>query len=199
MGLSQETSTMKMEKLGKALKLSAAGEVRAPYIPINNKSFTVTMWVKPILTGGEQQCVFTQKQDNKTNQSLHYRIYTSGQARMGFYGNDLDTPAGAVKADVWSHICFWCDADSNTRRIYINAESKAEDQNKSLFMGTSGDTVIGSWDGDPHGSTDLLMRLRLWDRALSESDINASMLGFGAAVDAADKLAVTWAHIKKSE
>lgn len=184
-------------KLGKALKLSAGGEVRAPYIPINNKSFTVTMWVKPALTGGEQQCVFTQKQDNTTNLSLHYRIYTSGQVRMGFYGNDLDAP-GAVQADVWSHICFWCDADSKTRRIYINAESKAQDQNKSLYMGTSGDTIIGSWDGTQrfNGSID---EVTVWDRALSESDIKASMIGFGAAVDASDKLAITWAHIKESE
>ncbi len=184
-------------KVGKALKLSATGEVRAPYIPINNKSFTVTMWVKPTLTGEDQQCVFTQKHNNTSNQSLHYRIYTSGQVRMGFYGNDLDAP-GAVKANEWSHICFWCDADSNTRRIYINAESKAQDQNKPLFMGTSGDTIIGSWDGNQrfNGSID---EVTLWDRALSEADINASMLGFGAAVDAADKLAVTWAHMKKSD
>ncbi len=184
-------------KLGKALKLNESGEVRAPYIPINEKSFTVTMWVKPALAGGEQQCVFTQKQQNATNLSLHYRIYTSGQVRMGFYGNDLDAHGG-VQANDWAHICFWCDADSKTRRIYINGESKAEDKNKSLFLGTSGDTIIGSWDGSQRFNG-LIDEVTVWDRALSEADIKESMLGIGASVDPSGKLAVTWARVKKSE
>lgn len=184
-------------QIGKALKLTEGGEVRAPYIPIANKSFTVTMWVKPALTGGVQQCVFTQKQSNTTNLSLHYRIYTSGQVRMGFYGNDLDAH-GAVQADDWAHITYWLDADSKTRRIYINGESKAEDKNKAFFMGTAGDTIVGSWDGTErfNGSIDELM---VWDRALSEADIKTSMDGVGAAVDAAGKLAVTWARVKRTD
>lgn len=184
-------------KLGKAIKLNESGEVRAPYIPINEKSFTVTMWVKPALTGGDQQCVFTQKENNTTNLSLHYRIYTSGQVRMGFYGNDLDAHGG-VQADDWAHICFWCDADSKTRRIYINGESKAEDKNKSLYLGTLGDTIIGSWDGSQRFNG-LIDEVTVWDRALSEADIKESMLGIGAAVDPSGKLAVTWARVKKSE
>ena len=47
-------------KFEKALEFAQAGEVKAPYIELNEKSFTVTMWVKPALSGGDQQCVFTQ-------------------------------------------------------------------------------------------------------------------------------------------
>ena len=44
-------------KFGKAMGLEQAGEVKMPYIELNEKSFTVTMWVKPALSGGDQQCV----------------------------------------------------------------------------------------------------------------------------------------------
>lgn len=92
-------------KVGQALKFSQNAEVKAPHIPLNDKSFTVTLWARPMLAGGDQQCVFSQTQVNGANTSLHYRIYNSGTVRMGFYGNDLDAPA-AVKADEWAHICY---------------------------------------------------------------------------------------------
>ena len=106
-------------KYGGALDFTEAGEVKAPYIPLNDKSFTVCMWIKPRLTGGGEQCVFSQMQVNGTNTSMHYRIYGEGNARMGFYSNDLDAP-GVLTADEWAHICFWMDADSDptSRKIY---------------------------------------------------------------------------------
>ncbi|MBC8232975.1 hypothetical protein H8E77_25815, partial [bacterium] len=36
-------------KYGKALEFGEQGEVKAPYIPLNDKSFTVCLWVKPAL------------------------------------------------------------------------------------------------------------------------------------------------------
>ena len=57
-------------KFEKALEFEQAGEVKAPYIELNEKSFTVTMWVKPALSGGDQQCVFSQTQVNAANTSL---------------------------------------------------------------------------------------------------------------------------------
>lgn len=183
-------------KSGKALKFNQSGEVRAPYIPLNNKSFTVTMWINPTLVGGNQ-CVFTQKEKNEKNTSLHYRIYPDGKARMGFYGNDLDTPAAALVANDWAHICFWLDADTKTRRIYINDELRNEDKDKELYLGTAGDTIVGSWDGNQRYSG-LIDEVMVWDRALTEAEIKQTMNGLAAAVDATGKLATTWARVKRS-
>jgi len=132
-------------KFEKALGFDQAGEVKAPYIELNEKSFTVTMWVKPALSGGDQQCVFTQTQVNALNTSLHYRIYNSGTVRMGFYGNDLDAP-NAVKADKWAHITFWLDVKGKSRKIYIDGKDTVEDAGKAgiEYLGTAGDTMIGS-------------------------------------------------------
>ena len=182
-------------KVGQAIKLTSAGEIKAPYISINDKSFTVTLWANPMLQGGDQQCVFTQTDVNEGNKSLHYRIYNNGTVRMGFYGNDLNA-AAAVKANEWTHICFWCDADSNTRRIYINGVQKAQDQGKSLYKGIKGDTMVGSWGPNGQKFSGLIDEVMLWDRALSEKEIEFSMDPSSAAVDASGKLTTTWARIK---
>ncbi len=183
-------------EVGQALMFSEGGEVKAPHVPLNDKSFTVTLWANPKLAGGDQQCVFSQTQVNAGNTSLHYRIYNNGTVRMGFYGNDLDA-AAAVKANEWAHICFWCDEDSNTRRIYINGVQKAQDQGKSLYKGTAGDTMVGSWGATGQKFNGIIDEVMVWDRALSEDEIELSMNPGAAAVDAIGKLTTTWARVKK--
>jgi len=185
--------------LGQALMFSGAGEVRAPYFPLNEMSFSMSMWVRPELTGASEQCVFGQQQSGSTNISLHYRIYTSGQVRMGFYNNDLDSAGGAVKAGEWSHICFWLDIDDNSRRIYINGEQVVEDAGKSgiEYLGTSGDTYVAAWTGGNQRFNGAIDEVQVWGRALTEDEIEQSMGEFGSiAVNASGKLASTWGKLK---
>ena len=185
-------------KFGKALEFSEAGEVKSPYIELNEKSFTVTMWVKPALSGGGEQCVFSQTQVNAQNTSLHYRIYTNGTVRMGFYSNDLDAPA-AVDADEWVHITFWLDVEGKSRQIYINGESVVEDAGKAgiEYLGTAGDTIVGSWGNTGQRFNGIIDEVTVWDRALSEDDIKRSMDDLtNLPVDPADKVATTWASVK---
>lgn len=184
-------------KIGQAVEFGEAGEIKAPHIPLNDKSFSVTLWANPALSGGDQQCVFSQTQVNGANTSLHYRIYNNGTVRMGFYANDLDAPA-AVKANEWAHICYWMDADSKTRRIYINGEQKVEDKDKSLYKGTSGETFVGSWDANGQKFNGLIDEVMVWDKALSEAEIEFTMDTNAAAVDPNGKLATTWSQVKRS-
>jgi len=185
-------------KYGKALGFSEGGEVKAPYIPLNSKSMTICLWTKPELAGGDQQCVFSQTQVNAQNTSLHYRIYTNGTVRMGFYSNDLDAPA-AVKANEWAHICFWLDIKAKSRKVYINGEEKVEDAGKAgiEYLGTAGDTMIGSWGGTGQKYNGLIDEVQVWDRALSEKEIKDSMGDITiSAVDPSGKLATTWGNLK---
>lgn len=184
-------------KYGMALKFEAAGEVKAPHIPFDDRSFTMCMWVNAALEGADQQCVFSQKQSNGTNTSLHYRIYaTTGNVRMGFYSNDLDAPV-AVEADEWTHITFWFDVDDGSRRIYINGEKVAEDTGKSAYKGAAGNTMIGSWGTSGQKFNGLIDEVQVWDRALSENEIQESMEDLTSfAVDASGKLTTTWGNLK---
>jgi len=185
-------------KFGKALEFGEQGEVKAPYIPLNNKSFTVCLWTKPNLAGGSEQCVFSQTQVNAQNTSLHYRIYTHGTVRMGFYSNDLDAPA-AVEKEKWVHICFWLDIKAKKRRIYIDGEQVVEDAGKAgiEYLGKAGDTMIGSWGGTGQKYNGLIDEVQVWDKALSEKEIKESMGDLTAtAVDTSGKLTTTWGSLK---
>ena len=48
-------------------------EIKAPYIPLNEKGFTICLWVNPQLKGGDQQCVVSQTDVSAVNTSLYYR------------------------------------------------------------------------------------------------------------------------------
>jgi hypothetical protein len=187
-------------KFGKALEFSEAGEVKAPHIALNDKSFTVSLWTKPNLAGGAEQCVFSQTQVNATNTSLHYRIYTNATVRMGFYGNDLDAP-NAVKPKEWAHITFWLDVKGKSRKIYINGKQVAEDAGKAgiVYLGSAGDTMIGSWGATGQKFNGLIDEVQVWNRALTEKEIQDSMGDLtAAAVDPLDKLSTTWGNIKQN-
>ena len=193
--------TVKFEagKLGDAMVFSEAGEVKAPpYIPLNDKNFTVSMWVKAERKGGDQQCVFSQTQVNATNTSLHYRVYSgTGDVRMGFYGNDLDAP-GAAEAGKWVHVCFWLNVEETSRKIYIDGEMAAEDAGKVgiAYKGNAGDTMVGSWGARGQKFNGAIDEVQVWDRALTEKEIQATMGDIVTSVDPTDRLATTWGDIK---
>ncbi len=83
-------------KLGKGLQFDGETYVVAPHIPLNERDFTVQLWVKSEMITAEET-VFTQHDTNSDNLSLHLRVYNTGVARMGFYSNDLDSLDSVVK------------------------------------------------------------------------------------------------------
>jgi len=165
-------------QLGGALEFDGSGaRVDAPYIPLDSRTFTITMWVNPVLYTNEQ-VVFSQVQTNATNTSMHYRLWGDGRVRMGFYSNDLDTVAGTVADNNWYHITFWYDFENQNRRIYINGVLDAEGS-AGPYLGTSGDTVIGSW-GTSQWFRGIIDDVRIYTRALTDTEILGVMAGSGA-------------------
>jgi hypothetical protein len=166
-------------QLGGALEFNGQNaRLDAPYIPLDSRSFTITMWVNPVLYTGEQ-IVFSQVQTNATNTSLHFRIYGpgSGRVRMGFYSNDLDTTT-TLNENNWYHITFWYDFENQNRRIYINGVLEAEAA-ATPYLGTSGNTVIGSW-GTSQWFQGIIDDVRIYTRVLTEAEILGVMAGGGA-------------------
>ena len=86
-------------QLGSGVEFNGSNaRVVAPNIPLDSRSFTVTMWVNAVLYTGEQ-VVFSTGLTGANNTDLHFRIggpgsgnVPPGGVRMGFYNNDLDTP-----------------------------------------------------------------------------------------------------------
>jgi len=93
------------------------------------------------------------------------------------------------------------DVDNDDRRIYINGEQVAQDAGKAgiAYLGTAGDTMVGSWGATGQKFSGLIDEVQIWDRALSEADVAASMDDLTAlGVDAAGKVATTWAGMKRA-
>ena len=158
--------------------------VVAPHIPFDNRSFTIAMWVNPVLYTGEI-VVFCQRQTSGTNTDMHFRLGGAGAdaggnigpggVRMGFYSNDLDTEDGILEDNNWYHLVFWCDYENGLRRIYINGAQEAEDGN-AAYAGTSGDTIIGTWvNGQWYQG--IIDDVQVYDNALSDAEIIAVMEG----------------------
>jgi len=64
--------------------------VAAPHIPFDSRSFTIAMWINPVLYT-DQQVVFGQVQTGSANLSMHFRLGgpggsnpVPGAVRMGF-------------------------------------------------------------------------------------------------------------------
>ncbi len=165
-------------QLGGALEFNGSNSyVSAPHIPLNSRSFTITMWVNPVLYT-DQTVVFGQVQTGSQNLSMHYRLWGDGRVRMGFYSNDLDTVAGTVADNNWYHITFWYDFENQTRRVYINGAQEAED-NGGPYLGTSGDTRIGQWNNN-QWFQGIIDDVRIYTRALTDVEILGVMAGGGA-------------------
>jgi hypothetical protein len=125
-------------------------EITAPHIEFDNRSFTIAMWINPVLSGSA--IIFSQRGSDSTNLNMHMRLGgpSSDDApvravRFGFYSNDLDSPAGVFQDNTWYHVTFWYDYENRDRRIYVDGEQVAQDAG-TPYLGTSGNTIIGSWD-----------------------------------------------------
>jgi len=177
-------------KLGGALRFAGAGDVRGPHIPLNNRTFTITMWINPSLTGS--QIVFSEVQSGSTNLSMHFRIGGTGSTdapvngiRFGFYSNDTDSPANILTANAWAHVAFWYDYEARVRKIFLNGVQVAQQTAVSPYLGASGVICVGSWTGSSY-YTGMVDDFQLYHKALSDAEIQKSMLGLGDTSLAAD-------------
>jgi hypothetical protein len=157
--------------------------VEAPYIPLNSRSFTVTMWVNPVLYAAAQ-IVFGQHQSGAANLSMHYRLGgpagtgpVPGAVRMAFYSNDLNTAGGLILDNTWYHLTFWYDAAGQTQRIYINGVQSAQ-RTAAPYLGTAGLTNIGRWhSGTPQWFRGMIDDVQIYYRALTNAEIQKIMTG----------------------
>ena len=169
-------------QLGGAIQFNGTNSyVAAPHIPFNDQSFTITMWINPVLYTA-QQVVFGQVQTGSANLSMHFRIGgpggtapVPGAVRMGFYSNDLNAPGGLILDNNWYHLTFWYDVAGPTRRIYIDGVQVAEDTG-APYQGTTGETRIGQWNNN-QWFQGIIDDVQIYANALTEAQIQVSMRG----------------------
>jgi len=161
--------------LGTALELNGSNAfVDAPYIAFNDQSFTIAMWINPGQTTSDH-IFFSQTQSGTTDLSLHIRCRAGGIIRMGFYNNDLDSPAGALEVGNWYHVALWYDFENQNRRIYLNGEMVAQAA-ATPYKGASGNTHIGQWNGGEYWNG-MIDDVQVYHKPLGDSEVVKIMSG----------------------
>ncbi len=98
----------------------------------------------------------------------------------------------------WHHVAG--SYDGKTMKIYLDGKViGAEKKNFNLFGGNNVNLRIGCAKNSPqyafaNGSID---EAAVWQRALSDDEIKQAMVGDFLAVSPSDKVATTWADVKK--
>lgn len=145
-----------------------------------SSAITVEGWIKPNRPSGSSHYFVT-----KLKNDLYNISYTLGQwrtgnadARMNTDGNGWNCIVGGspLPNDRWSHVAMTYDkkASGNNFKLYVNghlvassaATGKIKCEEAPLFVG-------GVYSDVPYGG--LVDELRLWNRALSQSEIAANM------------------------
>ncbi len=138
-------------KIGGAMEFNGTNAfISAPHIPLDNRSFTITMWIKPNVMIGNH--TFFSQGVGQDNKLLHVRLggpnalYNTPVRgfRFAFYNNDLDTPTNLIQTNTWYNVAFVYDYENKTRSIYINGEDVAHDTGVLPYTGDTGETMLGA-------------------------------------------------------
>ncbi len=181
--LSNPAPTWTTGTMGGALQFNGSTSVTAPHIALDNRSFTIALWINPVLTGSAVP--FCQHQSSGSNISLHVRLGgpSSSDAprrgvRLGFYNNDLSSPASILPEDnVWYHIACSYDYATGARNIFLNGVSKANDTSSSPLLPTTALETIGCYSSKGQYYTGLIDDVRVYQKALTAGEVAIVMAG----------------------
>ena len=190
-------------EFGEALQFDGStGYIEVPHSDSLNvePSFTVENWGYPIDISREQ--IIAEKGFWAGNWISHIKTargYVFAVAASGWNPIWLATSAdSAFDAEKWYHMAMtW---DGKTRKLYINGELDGEDEPTGSLKGNTNPVYIagGRADGQ-HFYDGIYDEFRMWNRALSQDEIKASMeMGKDQllAVNPLGKLAITWGSIR---
>lgn len=123
--------------------------VTAPSVDLTNKSFSIEAWIKPSTSPPANQMFFGAHSAAAANQSVHFRVTSSGTLRFSFYGDNLDSPAGTIVFGELSHIVATYDQVADRSSVYVNGALVASGA-QGPFTGTNPAINIGRWySGSP--------------------------------------------------
>ena len=186
-------------KVGEALKFSGghvdcgAGEDLTDI----GDQITLEMWIKPEKTGWAIIAGISKSGSNS------YVIAWSDQTRVDFnlWNGALETwPFHSVAQPAlnkWHHVAGVYDGSEAI--IYINGEVDSKKAFEGVLKHNEENFWMGARKVDGLAFNGLLDELRIYNRGLSQAEIEKNLNAVGLAVEPTQKLAVTWGTIKMSK
>ncbi|KPA18056.1 Cadherin domain protein, partial [Candidatus Magnetomorum sp. HK-1] len=145
-------------------------------LALSGSEFTISFWVKPKLTGDSYQRIIDKSTGNNAQDGYAVSVYKNG--RVGLFINNairLETSIDLVQADIWQHIAVT--GNGTTYTCYYNGVGVPATYPDvyDYPATTSGDTRIGGASFDSRLYRGQLDELRIWNKALSQSEIRQYM------------------------
>ena len=188
-------------KYGSALRFAAAQrqKVEVPHSDSFKEittEVTISAWV--YVTGFPAWLAILAKGD------IAYSMFISpaGAIRMHYDGNNVggnsvDTAGGLVKTDEWTYLLGTYDGEKI--QIYVNGVAELDrDANTAPIPIITNTLTIGGTAESRDWMEGLIDEVRLYNRALTEDEVQESMKDPNVAIEPAGKIAVAWGEIKRA-
>ncbi len=193
-------------KFGNALKFNGTTDwIEVPHDPILTveNAVTVMAWINAERHMGPNNQRW-QGILAKGNSPRSYSFYTESPSNcLHLSAGGGSTCATEIPLNEWVHVVG--QVDNDTHRYWLNGENIGEFGGKGALPGLADTSVVyiaSTGEGANRRFLGMIDEVRIWNRALSEEEVQAEMeLGFerGTAVDPLDKLATTWGTIKSKK
>ena len=186
-------------KVGEALKFSG-GHVDCgsdKSLTDIGDQMTLEMWIKPEKAGWAIIAGISRSGNNS------YVVAWSDQNRVDFniWNGALETwpfhSLAQLDLDKWYHIAGVY--DSSEAIIYINGEEDSKKKFEGVLKHNGENFWMGARKSDGLPFSGLLDELRLYNRGLSQEEIENNLDAVGLAVEPTQKLALAWGTIKVSK
>ena len=180
----------------------------SPQAPGNGGAITIAAWVKVIDTaldthGQTRQPILLKGGGSEWEYALYvYDDFGAGMSVWNCGGSGVAEPSapGTLPQDEWHHVAGTFDT-TNGVFVYVDGEevATAAPNANEACDGTTLPRIGSRVDGQFLNA--VIDEVAMWDRVLSVDEIMANMGGAlsagGTAVEPEDKLATTWATVKK--
>ncbi len=184
---------------GGGLEFNQTGdEVNVPYhADLNQETFTICAWANVDPSGANHRAVLSGRDDGPQRGYIFYAVpNNTWQFWTGGGGwNSVQGPA--VNPSNWDHLAGVY-ADGN-QKFYVNGELVGE-RDSALTVNSGQEFLIGAGANETTNHNyffkGMIDEVRIYARVLNVDEIASVMGANPTAVEASDKIAVTWGQLK---
>ncbi len=115
----------------------------SPFLDLSYKSFTVELWIYPIISSNIDYGIFGQCQCSTCPNQCLYLTIRSYRLYVSFMNNDLNGNA-TLTSSTWYHIAFVYNYDTKQQILYVNGYQDQIKANADAYQGQNGSLWIGA-------------------------------------------------------
>jgi hypothetical protein len=154
-------------------KQSLKSTFGVPVSLAGNNSYTVSFWAYTALLKDENPLLtWTSDTEQLTGATFGYGSNRTMGAAQHFGFADFQYHKGAPTAGVWHHVAITF--DGAFEKVFIDGKLNNR-ENKMLFMHCADNFLIGAQNNGPSWFTGAVASLQVYDRALTDSEINNNL------------------------